>query len=273
MSFIGNTPTQQSFTAAVDVFSGNGSTTAFTLSRPVATVAQVEAFIENVPQSPVDAFTVNGSTITFTSAPPSGSSNIYVRYTSSITQVIAPSDGSVNTNQLVNGAVTNEKMAAGVASQSGEVSFFAMSSAPAGWLKANGATISRSTYAALFAAIGTTFGAGDGSTTFTLPDLRGEFIRGFSDGRSVDSGRTFGSFQKGSLVGIDGPGGANCSTSYANTGAYEDLGMESTNSTEYPNAQEVYSATATGPSARFGVDAGTAVVRPRNLAMLACIKF
>ena len=111
MAFIGNTPTQQAFTAAVDVFSGNGSTTAFTLSRPVASVAQVEAVIENVQQSPVDAYTVNGNTITFTSAPPSGSSNIYVRYTSPITQVIAPSDGTVGTSQLATGAVTAAKVA------------------------------------------------------------------------------------------------------------------------------------------------------------------
>jgi len=113
MSFIGNTPTQQAFTAAVDVFSGNGSTTAFTLSRPVASVAQVQAFIENVPQSPVDAFTVSGNTITFTSAPPSGSSNIYVRYTSPITQVMQPSDGAVGTGQLAASAVTAVKVAAG----------------------------------------------------------------------------------------------------------------------------------------------------------------
>jgi hypothetical protein len=100
MSYIGNTPTQQSFTPAVDFFSGNGSTTAFTLSRPVASVAQVQAVIENVPQKPGDAFTVSGNTITFTSAPPSGTSNIYVCYTSPITQVIAPSQGTVGVSQL-----------------------------------------------------------------------------------------------------------------------------------------------------------------------------
>ena len=55
----------------------------------------------------------------------------------------------------------------------GAVFHFAMTSAPSGFLKANGAAVSRTTFAALFAVIGTTFGAGDGSTTFNLPDARG----------------------------------------------------------------------------------------------------
>lgn len=77
----------------------------------------------------------------------------------------------------------------------GAVTAFAMQTPPAGWIKANGAILSRESYADLFAAIGTTFGAGNGSTTFQLPDLRGEFIRGWSDGKAVDSGRAFGSQQ------------------------------------------------------------------------------
>jgi hypothetical protein len=100
MAYLGNTPSQQAFAPAVDYFNGNASTVAFTLSRPVASVAQVQVTIENVPQNPSSAFTVSGSTITFTSAPPSGTSNIYVQYTSPITTVIAPGQGTVNTTQL-----------------------------------------------------------------------------------------------------------------------------------------------------------------------------
>jgi hypothetical protein len=103
MAFIGNTNTTQAFTPAVDYFSGNGSTTAFTLSRPVASVAQVQAVVNNVAQNPSDAFTVSGSTITFTSAPSSGTNNIYVYYTSPITQVIAPGQGTVSTTSLTSG--------------------------------------------------------------------------------------------------------------------------------------------------------------------------
>ena len=82
-----------------------------------------------------------------------------------------------------------------IAAPTGSVYTFAGATVPTGWLKCNGALLSRTTYAALFAVIGTTYGAGDGSTTFALPDLRGEFVRGFDDARGVDSGRIFGSAQ------------------------------------------------------------------------------
>ena len=103
MSYIGNDNITQGFIPAIDYFSGNGSTVAFTLSRPVASVAQVQANISNVPQNPSSAFSVSGNTITFTSAPPSGSNNIYVYYTSPITQVIAPSQGTVSPTSLSTG--------------------------------------------------------------------------------------------------------------------------------------------------------------------------
>ena len=100
MAVIGNSFTQQAFTPAIDYFSGNGSTTAFTLSRPVASVAQVQVIIDNVAQNPSSAYTVSSNTITFTSAPLSGTNNIYVYYTSPITQVIAPGQGTVTTTSL-----------------------------------------------------------------------------------------------------------------------------------------------------------------------------
>ena len=107
MAYLGNTPTTQGFTPAIDFFSGNGATVAFTLSRPVASVAQVQATIENVPQNPGTAFTVSGNTITFDGAPPSGTNNIYVYYTSPITQVIQPGQGSVGTAQIQSGVTVS----------------------------------------------------------------------------------------------------------------------------------------------------------------------
>jgi hypothetical protein len=113
MAYIGNTAENQAFTPAIDYFSGNGVTTAFTLSRPVASVAQVQATIENVPQNPGTAFTVSGNTITFDGAPASGTNNIYVYYTSPITQVIQPGQGTVGTAQIQNGAVIPADLSTG----------------------------------------------------------------------------------------------------------------------------------------------------------------
>ncbi len=71
----------------------------------------------------------------------------------------------------------------------GKIAAFGMQVAPAGWKVCDGSAISRTAYAALFAAIGTTWGAGDGSTTFNLPDLRGYYLRGFgTNGDGVASG-------------------------------------------------------------------------------------
>ena len=80
---------------------------------------------------------------------------------------------------------------------SGTVVAFAGSTAPSEWLLCNGAAVSRSTYSNLLAAIGTTYGSGDGSTTFNLPDLRGVFIRGLNTGIiGHDPNRALGSYQE-----------------------------------------------------------------------------
>ena len=86
------------------------------------------------------------------------------------------------------------------AGMTGTVLPFAAADAPEGWLLCPGQAVSRATYANLFAKIGTTFGVGDGSTTFNVPDLRGEFIRGLDNGRGVDSGRAYSAV----TVGDDG---------------------------------------------------------------------
>jgi len=91
------------------------------------------------------------------------------------------------------GLVTLAQVELAVAS--GIVTAYAGDTVPTNWLECNGAAISRTTYAALFAAIGVLWGVGDGSTTFNLPDMRGEFLRGYDHGRGVDSGRALASSQ------------------------------------------------------------------------------
>lgn len=97
---------------------------------------------------------------------------------------ITPADGTVTTAKIVDANVTLAKLAAAVQAllvPSGAVAPFAGTSEPTGWLFCYGQAVSRTTYAALFAAIGTTYGSGDGSTTFNLPDLRGRVIAGQDD--------------------------------------------------------------------------------------------
>ncbi len=96
--------------------------------------------------------------------------------------------------ELVN--VSESTAAAGV--PTGTITWFAAATAPTGYLLCDGSEISRTTFAGLFAIIGVTYGIGDGSTTFDLPDLRGTFVRGVDDGTRAldpDSPRALGSEQ------------------------------------------------------------------------------
>ena len=114
---------------------------------------------------------------------------------SDITLTLPSSDGNANDVLQSDGSGNLSFTALPQAVPTGSVHIMATTTAPSGYLKCNGAAVSRTTYADLFAIIGTTHGAGDGSTTFNVPDLRGEFVRGWDDSRGVDSGRSFGSSQ------------------------------------------------------------------------------
>ena len=82
----------------------------------------------------------------------------------------------------------------------GTVTMMAGTFVPTGYLVCAGAVVSRTTYSNLFAVIGETYGNGDGATTFRLPDLRGEFIRGADFSRGVDPGREIGTAQADALA-------------------------------------------------------------------------
>ncbi|MBX2831277.1 MAG: tail fiber protein [Rhodospirillales bacterium] len=81
---------------------------------------------------------------------------------------------------------------------------FATQTVPDGYLICDGSAISRTEYTELFGALGTVWGAGDGTSTFNIPDLRGEFMRGFDAGRGVDDGRVFGTQQEFAIENITG---------------------------------------------------------------------
>lgn len=157
----------------------------------------------------------------------------------------------------------------------GQVCFFALNTAPTGFLKCNGAEISRTTYADLFAVIGTTFGAGNGTTTFALPDLRGEFIRGWDDGKGTDSGRTFGSSQGDAIRNITGSLNQVGNQPAATFGSTSIGALFSSNRA---NAGGAGGGGTSNNAGRVNFDASLVVPtaqenRPINVALLACIKF
>lgn len=163
-----------------------------------------------------------------------------------------------------------------VGQQAGEICFFPATAAPTGFIKANGALVSRTTYAALYAfavASGNMaasdgvwvegqFSPGDGSTTFRIPDLRGNFIRGFDDSRGIDSGRTIGSLQTDAMQGH-----------FHSLAVINGVNAGASGRTD---ANQSTNVTATGSPITDGTN-GTprtaAETRPRNIALLACIKY
>ncbi|WP_371263312.1 tail fiber protein [Pseudomonas sp. NBRC 111131] len=175
--------------------------------------------------------------------------------------------------------------AVAAAAPPGQIAHFALSAPPPGWLKRNGAAVSRTTYAVLFAAIGTQFGAGDGSTTFNLPDDRELFDRAWTDGANVyDTGRALFSTQVSQNllhnhnVTIGAAGSHYHTTTFprerisagmvetggnAVLGDYVGDGIQSHDTTTAPNHTHTASVSNNG-----GLDA-----RPGNRAYLACIKY
>ena len=159
----------------------------------------------------------------------------------------------------------------------GMVIWVAMNTAPNGFLKANGAAVSRTTYAALFAAIGTTFGSGDGSTTFNVPDLRGEFVRGWDDSRGVDSGRSFGSSQSKATAAPTTPFTGSTNTVGDHSHSWGGIGGSGGNNAAFGSGYGVTSNTTGGAGSHSHSvtvnGGGDAETRPRNVALLACIKY
>jgi microcystin-dependent protein len=124
-------------------------------------------------------------------------------------------DGAVTTAKVADGSITAAKLATGAVPSSmpsGAVIPFAGSTEPSGWLFCFGQAISRTTYAELFAAVSTTYGVGDGSTTFNLPDLRGRVVAGQDDMGGTSANRLTN--QTGGLDGdvLGATGGAETHT-------------------------------------------------------------
>ena len=148
-------------------------------------VSVSDAGLDVVNGLPIRLQDSSGAPFVSLKSPSALSGNVALTLPSSITSGgFLQTDGSGNLSfQIVAGV------------PSGSVFCMAVATVPSGYLECNGAAVSRTTYAALFAIIGTNYGTGNGSSTFNLPDLRGEFVRGFDNGRGADSGRSIASSQ------------------------------------------------------------------------------
>lgn len=157
---------------------------------------------------------------------------------------------------------------------------FAMSAPPSGWLECDGREVDRTTYAKLFNAIGTEWGAGNGVDTFNLPDFRGEFRRGWDHGRGIDAGRGFATHQGDRMQAhYHGTGVFRASSNddwyailrkWAGTFAARWVTGDSGRNETLTKTVTSDDDKATGTTDQVGV-AGTET-RPRNFAVLTCIK-
>ena len=185
------------------------------------------------------------------------------------TPAATSNDTSVATTEFVRRAVDSSM-------PSGAVMYFAMQAAPTGWLKADGSAVSRTQYPALFAAIGTTFGVGDGRTTFNLPDLRGEFVRGWDGGRNIDPERAFGSAQGDAIRNITGSIDTGSNSGHQLFDEATATGALAISRRQWKAWTSDTQDGRNNPAA-FDFDASRVVPtaaenRPRNIALLACIK-
>ena len=188
----------------------------------------------------------------------SGETVTPTKLNSTAAPTVVVADNEVTTAKIADGNVTLAKLVTAVQQAllpAGAVQAFAMNSAPAGWLAADGSNVNRTTYASLFTAIGTTYGAGDGSTTFALPDLRGYFVRGSGTNSDATAAGTFGAKQADDIK--------------SHTHTVVDDAVQTTSTPggvvniTFPNGTQTRTTSSTG---------GTET-RPKNIAMLYCIKF
>jgi microcystin-dependent protein len=172
----------------------------------------------------------------------------------------------------VNGTTAATLTASGIVSggvPAGAVLPFAMNTAPAGWLAADGDEVSRTDYAALFSAVGTTYGAGDGSTTFALPDLRGYFVRGSGTNGDGTAAGTFGAKQPDALQGHHHQLGTTAAT-VRSTQAGSSNATAAATATQGLLVDRAGAVIADGTN---GTPRTASETRPANIAMLYCIKF
>ncbi len=160
-----------------------------------------------------------------------------------------------------------------VTTPAGSINYFANAAAPRGYLECNGQSVSITVYPELFAAIGYLYGGG--GAVFQVPDLRGEFLRSFDDGRGVDAGRIIGSSQTD--AGRNVTGGVNsCEDAAGGTvlsGAFTSYSSQYTMCWSTGCNNGTIGTAVLDASSVWGAQHTANEFRPRNVALLPCIKY
>jgi len=201
------------------------------------------------------------------------SSTAVMKAGSTMTGILTLSGAPTQNLHAATKAYVDTQIAANISgggSPVGSIVYHAAQNVPVGWMECDGRTLDKNVYSALFSVIGYTYGGG--GNNFKLPDLRGEFIRGWDHGRGVDSGRALGSYQEGTThLHIMGPG---------NAGAVNAAWSDSLWSYKADTKEELGSITteeigANGGQIGYRWSGATLLSyksRPRNVALVACIK-
>lgn len=158
-----------------------------------------------------------------------------------------------------------------VATPPGQVATYAMTSCPSGWLAANGAAVSRTTYAILYANIGSTWGNGDGSTTFNVPDLRGTFVRGTGTNGTYATavGQAVGTYAADTYLNHNHTDSGHTHSYNVPSGTAQAIGGSGSN----------YYVSTTGATSGTGnaniqnSTTGGTETKPKNYGVLYCIKY
>ena len=201
----------------------------------------------------IDQTTITGDAISGTTLEVTGTGKLKIRSQGITSNELAT--GAVNTNAIEDGAITSGKLNPSVILvPAGAVMPFAMNSAPTGWVVADGTSVTTSApYDILFAAIGYTYG-GSGSA-FNLPDLRGYFVRGAGTNSDATASGAFGAKQADEFK------------SHTHTSIYS--------GDVYMNANPgipIMRPVGSGGYQAVNYTGGDET-RPKNIAMLYCIKY
>ena len=170
-------------------------------------------------------------------------------------------DSFITTAKIGDAQVTAAKLEGSLYWPVGLILPYGGESVPTGWFECNGAAISRTTYSALYTAIATLWGVGNGTTTFNIPDLRGYFVRGWDNGAGNDP-------DAASRTGGDHVGSSQADAVKAHTHTFVGVNVNQ------PATGTIFSAPVVGGGVTFVSNStGGNETRPKNKYVMYIIKY